>query len=346
MERPALPPGQQLVAPGKWPWVGERQPGPGPEAWTLDVAGLVARPGRFTLTELAALETHEQVVDIHCVTRWSKLGVRFAGISLAALVRAVKPSHDAKFVSFVARSPRQHSTSLPLTDALELGSMLALTCEGTPLSSDHGGPLRMVVPGRYFYKSLKWLERIEFLAVDRLGYWEAEAGYHNHADPWREERYLAADLNKQQVATLLAAKDFSGQSLRSIDCQGRNLAGLQARGAILRDADFRGADLTGACFDGANLTNAHFQGANLRASSFLASDLEGVSFHGADLRGANLTRASFFGASFVEGDQRAVLDSHTQIPESALDVLTPEQAQFLRPFLSRAGTTAETRTPR
>jgi len=332
IERPALPPGQQLVAPGKWPWVGERQPGPGPDAWTLEVAGLVARPGQFTLTELAALESHEQVVDIHCVTRWSKLGVCFAGVSLAALVRAVEPSDDAKFVSFVARSARQHSTSLPLADALDLGAMLALSCEGAPLSSDHGGPLRIVVPGRYFYKSLKWLARIEFLAVDRLGYWEAEAGYHNHADPWREERYLAADLNKQQVAALLAAKDFSSQSLRSIDCQGRRLAGLQARGAILRDADFRGADLTGSCFDGANLTNAHFQGANLRGASFVASDLEGVSFQGADLRGANLSQASLFGASFIEGEQQAILDAGTQIPEAAVDVLTPEQAQFLREY--------------
>ncbi len=80
--------------------------------------------------------------------------------------------------------------------------MIVWSVEGQSLTSEHGGPLRMIVPGRYLYKSLKWLTRIELLEIDRLGYWEAEAGYHNHADPWREERYLAPELTKQQVAAL------------------------------------------------------------------------------------------------------------------------------------------------
>jgi DMSO/TMAO reductase YedYZ molybdopterin-dependent catalytic subunit len=325
-----LPPGQQRVAPGKWPWVGERQAGPGPENWILEIAGRVARPRTFTLDDLAELDLVERAIDIHCVTRWSKLGVRFDGVLLSSLVKLVEPAPDAAFVSFVARSARAHSTSLPLAEALELGAMVALGCEGAPLPADHGGPIRMVVPGRYFYKSLKWLARIDFLAEDRLGYWEAEAGYHNRADPWREERYLAADLSKQQVARLLAARDFSGEALRSIDCRGRSLPGLLARGAILRDADFRQAELAGANFDGANLANAHFQDADLRGVSFVGADLEGTNFSGADLRGANLLEASLFGASFVEGDRRATVDDATRFPPTAHEFLTPEQADFLQ----------------
>jgi hypothetical protein len=269
------------------------------------------------------------------VTRWSKLGVRFGGVPLAKLVELVEPAPDVAFVSFIARSPRAHSTSVPLAEALELGAMAALSCEGAPLTTDHGGPIRMVVPGRYFYKSLKWLTRIEFLVEDRLGYWEAEAGYHNHADPWREERYLAPDLSKQEVARLLAARDFSGQSLRSIDCQGRNLSGLAARGAILRDADFRRANVSRANFDGANLANAHFQDADLHGTSFVGADLEGTNFSGADLSQANLLDASLFGASFVEPGREAKIDAGTRLPPSAIEFLTPEQAAFVQSKLSR-----------
>jgi DMSO/TMAO reductase YedYZ molybdopterin-dependent catalytic subunit len=329
MSSPQLPPGQQLVAAGKWPWVGERQAAPGPAEWTLELAGKIARPGRLSLGELAALGEVDRTIDIHCVTRWSKLGVSFRGVLLERIVERVQPAGDVAFVSFVARSPRAHSTSVPLAEALELGTMIALGCEGGPLPADHGGPIRSVVPGRYFYKSLKWLEQIEFLVEDRLGYWEAEAGYHNHADPWREERYLAPDLSKQQVAKLLAARDFSGQALRSIDCRGRNLPGLLARGAILRNADFRQADLTGANFDGANLANAHLEEADLRGASFVGADLEGTNFSGADLRGANLLEASLFGASFVEGERRAKLDASTRLPATAREYLTPEQVEFL-----------------
>ncbi len=190
-----LPPGQQLVAPGKWPLVGERAPAASAAPWTVSIGGLAQQEVRLNLEELRTLPQVEQVVDIHCVTRWSKLGVRFRGVSLAQVLHLVEPASGAKFVSFVACSDRQHNTSLPLDTALSLETLLALEVDGCPLSVEHGGPVRVVVPGRYFYKSLKWLTAVELLAEDRLGYWEANSGYHNEADPWRQQRYIPARLH-------------------------------------------------------------------------------------------------------------------------------------------------------
>ena len=214
---------------------------------------------------------------------------------------------------------------------------MAYESNGNPLPVDHGGPLRLIVPGRYFYKSLKWLERIELLAEDRLGYWEAESGYHNTADPWREERYMAPALDKQEAARLLAKRDFSGRNLRSIAAAGMDLAGLSARGALLRDADFSRANLRGACFDGANLSNARLVGADLRGATFLGADVEGADFTGADLRGADLTGASLFGATFCDESAvppcGATIDATLRVAPDQLDALTPPQAAFLRAAL-------------
>ena len=164
------------------------------------IGGLVEVPRVLALTELAALSRVERIVDIHCVTRWSKPAVRFGGVLLADLLSHAPPKPAARFVSFVSRSERSHSTSLVLAHAISLETLIALSCEGQPLAAEHGGPVRVVVPGRYFYKSLKWLAGVELLAEDRLGYWEATAGYHNHADPWQEQRYIAPGLTKQQAA--------------------------------------------------------------------------------------------------------------------------------------------------
>src|SRR3546814_21189931 len=109
----------------------------------------------------------------------------------------------------------------------------------------------MVVPGRYFYKSVKWLERVEALAEDRLGYWEAETGYHNNADPWSEERYIVAGVKKLELRALIQARDFSGRDLLSMNADGMDLAGLKATGARLRNGPFRNATLSGADLPGA-----------------------------------------------------------------------------------------------
>jgi hypothetical protein len=330
-----LPPGQQLVAAGKWPLVGERTARVSSEPWTVRVSGVVDSPCVLSLTDLANLPRVERTIDIHCVTRWSKPAVGFGGVLLADLLSHSPPKPAARFVSFLSRSERSHSTSLVLADALLLDTLIALSCEGQPLAPEHGGPVRVVVPGRYFYKSLKWLAGVELLVEDRLGYWEATAGYHNHADPWREERYIAPGLTKQQVAAVLASRDWSGRDLLSIDACDRDLRGLIAQRALLRNADFRRCDLREASFREANLSNAHFEGADLRCASFAGADCEGADFSGADLRGADFGGASLFGVSFVGEESRestapALLDEATRMDEAAIEQLTPRQQEFVR----------------
>lgn len=337
-----LPPGQQLAAPDKWPTVGERSPRRDDAQWTVSIAGLVARPRVWTLEELTALPQVEAVIDIHCVTRWSKLGLRFRGVALATLVEQAQPKTEARYVSLVARSERAHSTSLPLADALALGTLLVLEAEGRPLATEHGGPVRTVTPGRYFYKSLKWLERIELLADDRLGYWEAETGYHNAADPWLEQRYMAPALTRAEMREVLATRDFRGRDLRSLAAADAALDGLRAAEALLRDADFRRASLVEADFEGANLSNGRLAGADLRRARFVAADCEGANFAGADLRGADFRGASLFGATFCETDaagnavQPARFDAETRIDAAALEQLTPAQEICVRRLLDQA----------
>ena len=343
MPHPQLPPGQQLAAIGKWPSVGEREPRPDRLPWQVVVTGGSREPRVFSLADLRNMPQVARTVDIHCVTRWSKLDVQFSGVPLAALLAQAGSDLRANFVSFVARSVRDHSTSLPLAEAIELKTLIALSVDGQPLDELRGGPLRVIVPGRYFYKSLKWLERIELLGEDRLGFWESTAGYHNTADPWREQRYMAGGITKAEAREVLASRDISGRDLRSLAAEGRDLAGLQARSALLRDANFRGCKLQGACFDGANLTNAHFEDADLRDASFASAGLDGANLTGADLRGANLLGATLFGASFCTRSEigatssaETQIDEQTRIHPSALEDLTPDEQEFLRSALARA----------
>jgi DMSO/TMAO reductase YedYZ molybdopterin-dependent catalytic subunit len=334
--QPGLPPGQQLAAAAKWPVVGEREAAPSDGTWTVSLEGLVVTPRRWTLDELREMPQVERCIDVHCVTRWTKPQMRFRGVPLDSLLQAATARPEARFVSFVAHSPRQHSTSLPLEVCRDLGVLLALEADGAPLTTGHGGPVRTVTPGRYFFKSLKWLRRIELLRDDSMGFWEAEAGYHNEADPLREQRYLAPNLDRKEAARLLTARDLEGRDLRSLDAAGRELRGLRAEGALLRDADFRGADLQQARLARANLSNAHLQRADLRGADLRAADLEGANLEGADLRGADLRGASLFGATLWVPDDNssaAVLDATTQVDPAVLEQLVPEQARFLRGWL-------------
>lgn len=341
-EKKSLPPNQQLVAAGKWPVMGEKLPGGSVEAWSVSVGGLVEAPTTWTLEEIVAMPRVEQVVDIHCVTRWSKPGARFSGVPLAQLLEECRPLPDARFLSFVARSEHGHSTSLPLDETLRLNALVALEYEGKPLEETHGGPVRMVVPEKYFYKSVKWLERIEVLKEDRLGRWEKEAGYHNKADPWLEQRYIVPDIDKKTLREALAKRDFTDKDFHSLDATGLDLAELNARGALLRATNFRGVNLERACFDSANLSNAHLEGSNLRSATFLNADVEGANFCGADLRGADFTGASLFGSTFCPESGggpisagAARIDSTTRIDREGLESLTPAQQTFVRLALTK-----------
>ncbi len=332
-----LPPNQQLVARDKWPITGEKAPRRDDRPWTVTIVGEVDEPREFSVSDLLAMPQQDFELDIHCVTRWSKLGATFSGVLIPDLIALAAPRETAQFVSFVARSERNHSTSLPLADVIELGTFAALHYEGAPLPTEHGGPVRTVTPGRYFYKSLKWLERIELLSEDRLGYWEAETGYHNTADPWLEQRYLAPTLSRQEARQAIDRRDFAGKDLRSINASGRDLAGLSAGGAQLRDADFRKCNLREANFRDANLSNARLQQADLRGADFTNADVEGADFAGCDLSGAVFSGASLFGATFVTLDDEgtaiegthAKLESANVFDEAQKDALTPGQRQFI-----------------
>jgi hypothetical protein len=261
------------------------------------------------------------------------LDVTFSGVLLKDLLAKAGIKPEAKFVSFLARSKRNHATSLNLDTAINLNTLIATEVNGEPITTTHGGPIRNIVESRYFYKSVKWLEQIELLTTDRLGFWEAESGYHNQADPWEEQRYMAPTIDRRTSLRLIETRDFSNRELRSIDASQRNLAGLNAHSASLRDANFSETDLSGADFTNANLSNAHFHNANLSNALFADADLEGADFSGADLRGADFTGTSLIGASFVSHQQGievgAKIDKTTQLPPSAIAPLFPEQLHYV-----------------
>ncbi|MFO0903876.1 MAG: molybdopterin-dependent oxidoreductase [Pirellulales bacterium] len=332
-----LPPGQQWAAPGRWPIVGERAPALRTDPWEVHVHGCVDTACTWSLAALQALPTVERQIDIHCVTRWSMPEVRWTGLPLVGLLDQCQLRRDARFVSLIACSERRHSTSLSLDDVRRLDPLVVWAWQGRPLEPAHGGPLRVIVPGKYFYKSLKWLAEIEVLAEDRLGYWEAEAGYHNEADPWQEQRFLAPELTRAESSRILVQRDLVDRSARGLDASGRDLSGLQATRAVLRDADFSRTQLTDADFSFANLSNARFRRSDLRRAKFCGADVEGADFRGADLRGVDFRGASLFGALLVgDGDAAsldpsvaAVIDEATQFDPAALDQLMPVQAEWL-----------------
>ena len=157
-----------------------------PERWRLVVGGEVERPLELGWAELLALPQAEVHADFHCVTGWSKLDNRWDGVRIEELARRAGVRPSARFVRFA--DPQGYDTTVPLRIALEQG-LLAHRHDGAALAPEHGGPLRAVVPALYAWKSCKWVCAVEFLARERLGFWE-QRGYHNDADPWKEERLV------------------------------------------------------------------------------------------------------------------------------------------------------------
>jgi len=182
-----LPPGQTLSR--SWP-VLHYGPVPRfrPETWDLRVFGATAAgaPTTWRYADLCALPRTEVVADLHCVTKFSILGMAWGGIPASTLLELVPPAPDTTHVLVWAEYG--YSANLPLADLADPATMLATHVDGAPLSPEHGWPLRFVVPRRYGWKGPKWVRGIEYLVGDRRGFWE-ERGYHNGADPWREERY-------------------------------------------------------------------------------------------------------------------------------------------------------------
>lgn len=180
-----LPPGQRLVT--NWPVLDlGLQPHVPTETWQLEIDGAVANPVRLDWAQFMALPQAEDVSDIHCVTQWSRYDNRWQGVKTSVLLALVQPRADAKHVILHAHDG--YTTNLLLEHFAEDDCLVAHSHEGVPLTREHGAPARVIVPRYYFWKSAKWVKRIELSAVDRPGFWEVR-GYHNVGDPWLEERY-------------------------------------------------------------------------------------------------------------------------------------------------------------
>jgi DMSO/TMAO reductase YedYZ molybdopterin-dependent catalytic subunit len=155
-------------------------------AWDLRVFGLVRKPMTFSFEELRVLPAVEVVTDIHCVTKWSKFDTGWKGVRVRDVLERAEVTPEV--TTLVAHAESGYTANLPLADVLRDDALLAWGFDGSDLAPEHGGPLRLVVPSLYFWKSAKWLRGLELVDHDEPGFWERN-GYHNDADPWREQRY-------------------------------------------------------------------------------------------------------------------------------------------------------------
>jgi DMSO/TMAO reductase YedYZ molybdopterin-dependent catalytic subunit len=180
-----LPPGQYLT--DKWPVLHAGDvPDTDLATWDLRISGEVEEPLTLCWEAFAALPRTENVQDIHCVTRWSRFDAHFGGVHWRELAKLARPKPTARYA--IAQSEQGFTANVPLAFLDHEQALLATHADGEPLTPEHGWPLRLVIPGKYFWKSAKWLRGIELTAVDRPGFWE-RYGYHNDADPWQEQRY-------------------------------------------------------------------------------------------------------------------------------------------------------------
>jgi len=197
-----VPPGQVLTA--KWPVLTYgRTPRFDPRTWTFRCFGLVEREVVWTWPEFLALPRVRMVSDIHCVTRWSRLDNEWEGVSIREIMARVGPRPEAAFV--LQHADPDYTTNISLGDLIDDDVLLALRHNGRDLAPDHGGPMRLVVPKLYFWKSAKWLRAFEFLEVNPPGFWE-QNGYHMRGDPWNDERYADQETRAMQQMRAEAAR--------------------------------------------------------------------------------------------------------------------------------------------
>ena len=178
-----IPPGQHVV--GDFPVLtAGPTPRVHPETWTLTLSGEVDEPLTWTWEEFLELPNEDVTCDIHCVTSWSKLGTGWRGVAIDTLLEGVDTAADYVF----AQCDGGYTTNLPLEDLTDGQAWIVHEYEGSPLSTDHGGPARLLVPHLYFWKSAKWIRGLQLLTEDQPGFWETN-GYHDYGDPWLEQRY-------------------------------------------------------------------------------------------------------------------------------------------------------------
>jgi DMSO/TMAO reductase YedYZ molybdopterin-dependent catalytic subunit len=196
------PPGQTLTS--KWPVLTYGlTPRFDPRRWTFRCYGLVERDVSFTWDEFRALPRVTLTSDVHCVTRWSKLDNVWEGVHVREIMKRVTPLPAARWI--MQHADPDYTTNIALEDLVDDDVLLALKHNGRDLEPDHGGPVRLVVPKLYFWKSAKWLRAFEFLDVNPPGFWE-QNGYHMHADPWKEERYSDQETTAMQKMRAEAAR--------------------------------------------------------------------------------------------------------------------------------------------
>ena len=182
---PKIPPGQRVVE--NWPVLDLGvQPKIELEDWSLTISGLVKNPKMFSWKEFMAFPQVDDVSDFHCVTTWSRLDNNWRGVRFSDIANYCGPLPQAKYVYIKAYDA--YSTNLPLEEAMKYDVLLVHQWEGQPLTTEHGGPVRMIAPQLYAWKGAKWIGEIEFRDYDELGYWE-QRGYSNTAEPWLNDRY-------------------------------------------------------------------------------------------------------------------------------------------------------------
>ena len=180
-----LPPGQYLTE--KWPVLhAGTVPQTDLSTWDFKVFGEVEHPNTLTYEELQALPQTEMTIDIHCVTRWSRFDAQFKGVHWRELAKLVRPKPSAHFV--LAHAEQGFTSNMPLAALEDESALIVYEADGEPLTPEHGFPVRLFIPSKYFWKSAKWLRGLELSASDKPGFWE-RYGYHNDADYWKEERY-------------------------------------------------------------------------------------------------------------------------------------------------------------
>lgn len=182
---PVVPVGQVITK--KWPVLDLGiQPAISLESWRLIVNGEVEHPVTLTWEDFMALPQTEDVSDFHCVTTWSKLNIGWKGVRLLDLAALVQPKDSATHIMCYGYD--DYTTNISMEEGLKPDVLVVHTAEGEPLAREHGGPARIITPQLYAWKGSKWIHRIEFLAKNKLGFWE-ERGYSNTAYPWRNDRY-------------------------------------------------------------------------------------------------------------------------------------------------------------
>jgi DMSO/TMAO reductase YedYZ molybdopterin-dependent catalytic subunit len=180
-----LPPGQSLTL--KWPVLHAGSiPHFDPQRWDFRVSGEVESPVRLAWNEFLALPQSEVLSDFHCVTRWSRLDNHWKGVLFTEVLKLAKPKPAAAFALILAEEG--YTANVPLEDLQRPNVLFAFEHDGEPLAAEHGGPLRLVVPHLYAWKSVKWVRGFQLLDHDQLGFWERN-GYHAYGDPWREQRF-------------------------------------------------------------------------------------------------------------------------------------------------------------